>query len=164
MSDVGVVIGRFQVPKLTDGHTYLIDEALSKHRRVIVLLGSSQEWGTKKNPLNYQTRARMIQEEYPEVITCPLPDFDNDSVWSDRIDETVKSVGWDVTSCVIYGGRNSFHPHYKGNFQVVICDSGVEGISGTSLRKSVGKVARSTEDFRRGVIYATQNPPNSVRE
>jgi nicotinamide mononucleotide adenylyltransferase len=88
--DVGVVIGRFQVHELTDGHLFLINSALANHRRVLVLVGSPQEYSTKKNPLDYPTRERMIRSRFPDVVVQAAPDFpNNDKRWSHHIDVTI---------------------------------------------------------------------------
>ena len=43
------------------GHQKLIDKMLRECERVTVVLGSIQEQGTSRNPLNYTTRKKMIQ-------------------------------------------------------------------------------------------------------
>ena len=159
--DVGVVVGRFQVADLSDGHVFLIDHAREKHRTVVVAIGSSQEWGTAKNPLNYACRERTIRDRYPDVICVPLPDMPgNDKRWSHHLDVTIRSLGWELGEVVLYAGRDSFKPHYVGDFKVEEIDSGMDHISGTAVRHNIGKLILPTIDFRRGVIYATQNPPS----
>ena len=159
--DIGVVIGRFQVASLTEGHVYLIEQALAQHRTVVVLVGSSQEWGTAKNPLPYKARERMIHERYPQVTCVALPDMpDDDAAWSKHIDFMIRSLGWSVSDgeAVFYAGRDSFKPFYKGVHKVVECDSGMNHIAGSMVRENIGKVVLGNDDWRRGVIWATQNP------
>jgi bifunctional NMN adenylyltransferase/nudix hydrolase len=164
--DVGVVIGRFQVHELTDGHLFLINSALANHRRVLVLVGSPQEYSTKKNPLDYPTRERMIRSRFPDVVVQAAPDFpNNDKRWSHHIDVTIKTVFPQADRAVLYAGRESFKPHYVGAWPVVELDSGIEFISGTKKREDIGKVVIDSADFRRGIIYATQNTwPPKVEE
>jgi len=40
-SDVGIIVGRFQVHKLTEAHFKLIDTVLKRHKKVIIFLGVS---------------------------------------------------------------------------------------------------------------------------
>ena len=47
--DCGVVCGRFQTFHI--GHESLIDTALRLCDRVLILIGSAQEYGTERNPL-----------------------------------------------------------------------------------------------------------------
>lgn len=158
-TDLGVVIGRFQVASLSEGHVYLIEQARAQHRNVVVLVGSSQEWGTTKNPLNYATRERMIRDRYPDVTCCPLPDFpSNNKRWSHHLDITLQSLGWELGDVVLYAGRDSFRAYYEGAHKVVECDSGMDHVSGTAVRQNIGKLVLPSEDFRRGIIYGTQNP------
>ena len=74
--DSGMVVGRFQTFHL--GHQHLIDSALQLCDRVLVFVGSSQEYGTERNPLNVETRIRMLRQIYEndkEVMIYPLPDL-----------------------------------------------------------------------------------------
>src|SRR5687767_2368058 len=106
MYDVGVVIGRFQVHELTDGHLYLINQALAHHRRVLVLVGSSQEYSTAKNPLDYPTRERMIRSRFPDVVVQALPDCSSDRAWSKSIDKQIKAIYPKVETATLYAGRD----------------------------------------------------------
>lgn len=158
--DIGVVIGRFQIPELTDGHLYLINQAFSANRRVLILVGSASTSGTVANPLDYPTRERMIRARFPEAVVLPLQDVpSNDILWSTLVDAAVMTVYPRAEMVTLFAGRDSFAPHYKGQWPVIICDSGIEHVSGTAKRAAVGKVVLDSADFRRGIIYATQNPP-----
>lgn len=42
------------------GHQKLVDRMLKECERVTIVLGSIQEQGTARNPLNYTTRKKMI--------------------------------------------------------------------------------------------------------
>ena len=155
--DVGVVIGRFQVEALHDGHRFLLGRARDEHRRLIIFIGIPPIEGTKHDPLDYRTRSRMLQAEIPEAVILPLYDQQSDEVWSKKLDDAVRGVYSNVTSAMIYGGRNSFKKHYMGEFTAVEIDSGINHISSTEQRESLGKVVRTSPDFRAGAIYSTQN-------
>lgn len=160
MHDLGVVIGRFQVPNLSDGHLFLIEHALECHRNVVVLVGSSQVAGTVSNPLNFPVRQAMIKGCFPQVTVVAAPDFPgNNKRWSHHVDASIKSLGLsiDPTKVFLYGGRESFGPHYCGEFKVVEVDSGLDHISGTSVRKNIGKRIIDSDDFRKGWIHAIEN-------
>jgi bifunctional NMN adenylyltransferase/nudix hydrolase len=155
--NVGVVIGRFQVESLHNGHRFLIDNALKNHRKVVVFVGVSPISLTRYDPLDYPTRERMIRQEFPDVIILPLHDRNSDEVWSKQVDDMIKTVVPNVSSAVLYGGRDSFIPHYKGQYSTQEIESEIAYQSGTEQRKEIGKVIRSSHDFRAGIIYATQN-------
>ena len=57
--DVGRVCGSFQT--FHKGHEKLIDTGLLLCDRILILVGSAQECGTVLNPLNVNTRFRMIR-------------------------------------------------------------------------------------------------------
>lgn len=156
-NDVGVVIGRFQVETLHEGHRYLINEAFRHHKKVIIFVGCSPIQGTKYDPLDFPARERMLRAEYPDAIILPQYDKLSDEEWSKALDTQIRGIVPNLSGAKLYGGRGSFQPHYKGDFTVVEVNSGIEYRSGTMQRSDIGKVVRSSADFRAGVIYSTQN-------
>lgn len=154
---IGVVIGRFQVDDLHAGHRFLINEAFKNHKQVIIFIGVPQIEGTKHDPMNYPTRERMLRAAYPDAIVLPQKDQQDDQVWSNNLDRQIDYVLPGVKAR-LYGGRDSFQPHYKGKHQVVEVQSPIEyQRSGTKQREEVARIVRSSADFRAGVIYATQH-------
>jgi len=161
--EVGIVIGRFQVDNLHAGHRYIINNALQNHRKVIVFLGVPQIGGSAHDPLDYPTRERMIRAEFPDVFVLPLKDCQDDMIWSNQVDDLVQRVVPNVKNAVLYGGRESFIPHYVGRHKAIEIDSDIGYNSATQERKEIGKIVRSSADFRAGIIYSTQNAFPHVR-
>lgn len=156
-NEVGVVIGRFQVESLHEGHRYLINEAFRNHKKVIIFVGISPIQGTKHDPLDFPTRRRMLSAAYPDAEILPQYDHLSDKAWSDNLDTQIKGIVPNLTGAKLYGGRDSFQKHYRGQYTAVNIDSGIEFRSGSKQREDIGKVVRSSEDFRAGIIYSTQN-------
>jgi bifunctional NMN adenylyltransferase/nudix hydrolase len=157
MNEVGVVIGRFQVADLHEGHRYLVNEAFRHHKKVIILIGCAPIQGTKYDPLDYPTRERMLRAAYPDAFILPIYDCLDDLEWSRNVDKAIKGIVPNLTGASLYGGRNSFKEHYKGEYHAVDVDSGIRYQSGRDQREDIGKVVRSSSDFRAGIIYSTQN-------
>jgi bifunctional NMN adenylyltransferase/nudix hydrolase len=158
MSDiVGVAIGRFQVADLHEGHRYLINEAFRNHKKVIILIGCSPIQGTKHDPLDYPVRERMLRSAYPDAIILPIFDCLDDKEWSTNVDRAIRGVVPNLSGAYLYGGRDSFGSHYHGDFTPIEVEGGIQYQSGTYQRADIGKVVRSSSDFRAGVIYSTQN-------
>lgn len=156
--DIGVIIARFQVHKLHEGHTSLIDEVFSNHKKVIIFLGVSVTPNTPRNPLDFATRKAMLQELYPEVIILPLKDQRSNKIWSKKLDEKIDEP-FGSKKALLYGGRESFIPYYSGKHQTMELVSN-EYFSGTEIRKKVAREILKTSDFRAGVIHscAAQRP------
>ena len=53
-TDIGVIIGRFQVHELHLAHMALIETVLQNHTKVILFLGTSTAIATRKNPLDFK--------------------------------------------------------------------------------------------------------------
>lgn len=151
--EIGVIMARFQVHKLHEGHIKLIDKVCTKHKKVIIFLGVPIVGNTKSNPLDFATRKAMIQEKYPSVVILPQKDQRSDEKWSELLDAQIKTPFGEL-SAVLYGSRDSFLPHYKGSYPVIELITDVY-YSGTEVRKEVSREILSSEDFRAGIIHAT---------
>lgn len=157
-TDVGVIVARFQVARLHEAHVDLIKTVCEKHTKVIIFLGLSPAIGTKNNPLDFECRKKMILDVFPDVNVLYINDRASNTDWSVDLDRQLSNPhlvapGRSVT---LYGSRDSFIAYYSGRFptQELIPESTV---SGTEARKLIGSKAKGTQDFREGVIWATQN-------
>ena len=154
-TNIGVIIGRFQLDNLHEAHIELIEHVVSRHDRVIIFLGISPTLGTRKHPLDYPTRALMINEKFPDIITLPLHDQKSDDVWSNILDKKIREV-YPLGSVTIYGSRDSFIPHYKGSHKTVELEP-TSYVSATDIRNKVSDKVLKSPDFRAGVIYGIYN-------
>lgn len=157
--NVGVIVGRFQVHRLTEGHKEIIDYVLSQgHRINILVLGNPPRdvHSTKNNPLPYLSRKQMIEEAYPgKFIICYKTDVRSDEEWSKGLDKLILSNTDGNKDVVLYGSRDSFINHYSGQFDCVEYQQRVT-FSGSKLREELAKDIGTSEDFRKGCIYSTQ--------
>lgn len=155
LKPTGVIIARFQTPSLHEGHLELIRQVKQKHNRLIIVLGVSPVKGSRKHPLDYYTRERMIKQLFSEVIILPLSDQADDKVWSSKLDELL-STNFPHESFVLYGSRDSFIPYYGGRYPTNDLPP-VKDYNATALREAVSDKVFDTEEFRAGIIYNTYN-------
>lgn len=156
MINYGVIVGRFQVNNLHAGHLELFRQVSEKHDRVIVFVGVPRTVPTKRNPLDFETRKKMIQADYPDFIILPLRDERTDHIWSDRLDDQIASITNFTGNISLYGGRDSFVPHYHGDHEVRQLEI-PNPISGTDIRERLTNRVMQTADFRAGQIYSVFN-------
>lgn len=155
--DIGVIIGRFQVPDLHEGHRDLIDTVRRKHKKVILFICSTPGvLVTRRNPLDYFTRMKMVQEVYPDLLILPLHDMPSDHDWSRAVDKKIIEAVGDHRSAVLYGSRDTFIPHYFGKFPTVELAEHFD-ISGTAVREAASDEVKQHSAFRCGVVYAAHN-------
>lgn len=155
MKSIGVIIARFQSPYLHTGHLAVIDTAAKKHNKVVIVLGVSPVKGSRKNPLDFHTREKMIKQAYPELMVLPLPDHPLDTRWSQNLDTMLNST-FPGTGFVLYGSRDSFIPYYSGKLDTVeLPETGSH--SSTLIREQISDIVLNSEEFRTGVIYAHAN-------
>lgn len=169
MKKTGCIIGRFQVPELSDGHKHLIKQVMEKNDYLIILLGVSPLLGDSRNPLSFETREKMVMDFLSSFRTpvkfsiVALNDCHNDCVWSEQVDKVILRLVSD-DNVTIYGSRDSFIGHYHGCFPIEYIPSLDGAIAGTDIRNRVSNGLIHSTDFRRGVIWSAANrwPTNFV--
>jgi bifunctional NMN adenylyltransferase/nudix hydrolase len=157
--DVGVIVGRFQVPELHDAHRELIQHVCDQHDKVVIFLGVSPLRSTRNNPLDYEARRQMIQSAFPDVNILYIKDQFSDRVWSRTLDTMILDVTTPAQSVVLYGGRDSFINCYEphGKFFTRELEQ-TTYISGKEIRRSVMRAStRGSDDFRAGAVWAAFN-------
>ena len=153
---VGVVVGRFQVPELHEGHIELLQSVRHRHEAVIVVLGVSALRCSKNNPLDFQ--ARKIMLESLEIVDQVhyIKDRSSDKNWSKALDEIVSTAVPPGEEITLYGSRDSFKDHYSGRYTVKELLQKTY-ISGSEVRRQAHLNVTDTRDFRKGVIWAVGN-------
>jgi bifunctional NMN adenylyltransferase/nudix hydrolase len=155
MNTIGVVIARFQSPYLHDGHKSLIQLVKKNHNKAVIVLGISPVLGSRKNPLDFHTREKMIKRDYPEVVVLPLPDHPLDKKWSHNLDNLLLH-SFPGSKFKLYGSRDSFIPYYSGKFETVeLPETGSH--NATIIRDQLSDKVLDSEEFRTGIIYAYSN-------
>jgi len=81
-------IGKFQ--PFHKGHLEAVKYILSRHDFLTIIIGSSQQSGTRENPFSYETRRQMIEQSLSsESITnyeiIPLRDTGSDDTWLESL-------------------------------------------------------------------------------
>ncbi len=155
MNTIGVIIARFQSPYLHAGHKDLIDSVRKDHNKVVIVLGVSPVLGSRKNPLDFHTREKMIKKDYPEVVVLPLSDHPLDLKWSQNLDNLL-SNSFPGSGFKLFGSRNSFISYYSGKYEVIeLPENGSH--NATLIREQISSKVLDSEEFRTGVIYAYSN-------
>lgn len=91
--ELGILVGRFQT--IHSGHEQMIRKAIELCNQVGILIGSSQESGTFKNPFSYELRRDMLTAIFgDEVSIYPLPDIGvgNNAAWGEYVLDNVTAA------------------------------------------------------------------------
>jgi bifunctional NMN adenylyltransferase/nudix hydrolase len=109
--DIGVMVGRFQ--HVHQGHEFAINMGLQVCDRMLILVGSSQEKGTVRNPFDVVTRTKMLEAIYDSevregrVILQGLPDYSNpediNEMWGRHVLDNIKQHIRKLPDIFIYG-------------------------------------------------------------
>jgi nicotinamide-nucleotide adenylyltransferase len=97
-SKLGIFIGRFQ--PFHKGHMHALRYSLSRCRKLVIGIGSSQESGTDRNPLSSSERVQIIKAalkgariDMRRVKFLNIPDFNDNEKWFDYIIRKEPEIG-----------------------------------------------------------------------
>ena len=154
LTDVGVVIARFQTHELHPGQIDLIQTVVDRHERVIIFLGVSTLRNTRNNPLGFKERVVSVKELFPNVEIYEIKDNRSNEVWSRNLDSELRNRLIPFQTATLYGSRDSFLKAYSGNFPT--CELMAEiNISASEVRRKLMNNYHPSKDFRAGMIAAT---------
>ena len=139
-------MGRFQTFHI--GHQRLIETALTLCDRVLILIGSAQECGTERNPLNIETRIEMIRTVYPEetandrIMVYALSDMTDENdirpEWGRYLLDNVDRYIYKAPELMVYGNDEARSRWFDTNdildTSEFIVNRGKIPISATMLR------------------------------
>ena len=142
--DVGLICGRFQT--FHKGHEKLIDTGLMLCDRLLIFIGSAQECGTERNPLNINTRTKMLRLIYgdsPNIMIYGLPDLTNENdirpEWGRYLLDNADRYIYKNPEIMIYGNDESrsgwFSKEDLKNTTELIINRAELPISATMLRQ-----------------------------
>jgi len=161
---IAVIVGRFQVAELTQGHMDLFNEVISSnYGSILLILGLAPVRCTQRNPLDFESRRLMFEEKYPGKFNIQyLKDCADDELWSVRLDEMVDDIRGN-RDVVFIGSRDCFYSHYFGKYKENFVEYTPKVyVSGSEQRKSLSKQIKTSSQWRAGCIYATSNQYPSV--
>ena len=152
----GVVVGRFQIDDLHEGHYDLLKDVQDRHTNLVIIIGTSPCRCTVNNPLDLDTRRRMLMRAFPSAKIGYIEDCYSDEAWSEKLDTVISAKTSDDIDVVLYGSRDSFIPHYSGKYPVKALIQR-RYISASEIRKQLSVRSRHTVDFRAGAIWYSLN-------
>ena len=170
-----VVVGRFQVPELTEGHKGIVTELLwrSDCGDVVIFVGDTKTGHIgERDPFTYRFRKDMIESEWAGdsmagyLKVFRIQDVGNLPLWVDSLDRSIHELrktgkidpGNEVVLC---GSRDSFIQGYRecsGRYKTEELPEIGTGISGTRCRQEAVEKVESQDhwgpEFREGVLWA----------
>jgi bifunctional NMN adenylyltransferase/nudix hydrolase len=105
----------------------------------------------------------MISQQFPGIVIMPIKDNKSDEIWSNNLDSMIFNICGEKEA-ILYCGRDGFNSHYKkGRYEVKQLNLKLpKSISGSKIRKDIKDIIIPNKDFRKGVIYATENKRNTA--
>lgn len=154
--NTAVACMRLQTPYLHAVHREILDHLVEHHEKVIIFLGIAPILCSVANPLTFEQRRHMLQQDYPSIIVLKDVAIPDDTIWSKNLDKDIKALLTPADTVCLYGGRDSFIPHYSGKFPTREFVQ-TSTISGAEIRRGISKASINSDDFRKGVVWASAN-------
>ena len=136
--DTLVFIGRFQ--PFHNGHFKVIQRAFELANQVIVLIGSTNQSRSLRNPFTYDEREDVIYSALghnPGLDVFPIKDIYNDTLWVEQVQAIVAKTAWVKPGKIGLIGHSRDHTSYYlkmfptwGSVEV----NDVDGINATEIR------------------------------
>lgn len=141
---VGLICGRFQ--PIHRGHVELIKTALKECDTLVIAVGSAQEYGTKKNPFDFETRKELILRSLwgvynKNVVIIGVNDRKNivdDSSWGKYlISQVIDQTG--LVPTVNFTGKEEVRSHWFDEVPIIQqeVDRDILPISATEVRQAI---------------------------
>lgn len=156
---LGVVIGRFQLDELHDGHLHLLDSVAKQCDRLLILVGCNDVRFHSRNPFSFEIRSQMLAAGYPNACILPIHDSKvSDEEWSGRVDALIAAHHTPSETVTLYGSRDSFIPQYSGIYRTEVLPAYTE-ISASERRASTVLDLELMRNpfFRKGWLAAILN-------
>lgn len=103
------------------GHERIVNNMLENCELVTIVLGSIQEQGTSRNPLNYTTRKKMIQNiyrsspDYPRLKIVGLFDINNPGEWANYVFDFIVDNFPELPKPDVYYAGSEYDAHWFKN-------------------------------------------------
>lgn len=149
--DCGLICGRFQTFHI--GHESLVKTGIKLCDRVLILIGSAQEYGTERNPLSITTRKEILQTIYGDdekLMIYGINDLTNENdicpEWGRYLLDNVDRYIFKAPDLMIYGNDEArsrwFDTEDIRDTSEFIVNRGRIPISATMVREAMAKDER----------------------
>lgn len=170
--DLGLICGRFGHEHI--GHIQLFDTCISLCKETLILVGSSQESQTLRNPFSIDTRIKIIQNTYPNLDEKTLlikgikdltHEHDITYDWGRYVKSQVELHKGKFADLMVYGNdesrRNWFDPKDLVHTAELIIPRNNINISATKIRGYL--LINNEENWKKYVHPNIYNLYNDLR-
>ncbi|MBN8827318.1 MAG: adenylyltransferase/cytidyltransferase family protein [Sphingobacteriia bacterium] len=144
--DYVIYIGRFQ--PFHKGHFYVVEKALKKAQKILIICGSANINFTTKNPFTFEDRKLIIEknlkDKYPHRYTVlPLIDTPTDEEWEQElykiVENYIKSEAISNPKLALIGHKKDDSCYYLDMFKNwdYIEVPNYKGINATDIREKI---------------------------
>lgn len=158
---LGIVVGRFQLPSLHEGHKFVINHVKKSNDKIAIFIGQASIGLSYNNPLPIDAiKDTLLSSNHflsPENIHV-IQDCKSDEVWSANIDKKINALyPEELFDVCLYGSRDSFIKYYHGNYRCEEIEPVESHIAAKTIRNGLGKHIKDDYRFREGIVYTSQN-------
>ncbi len=153
-SNIGVILGHYQVPDLNKGQIEQIEKHTTQHTQLSIFLNVTPIMTSKNNPLDFDSRKEMLQSHFPNVTVHPIKVARTNKAWSQALDQQIEKL-YPQQNVTLYDNGEGLGKHYKGKHKI-------EQSPSPLLANHIEYEFIPTADFRAGEIFALNNQYDKV--
>lgn len=153
---VGIIVGRFQTPELTESMIKLMNSVYETHINTACFLKTHPVPGHRSNPLSFVSRRQMIQTAFPNMFVAPIMDMSVSKRWVDTLISEVRKY-YPLYKVHLYFTDGRDLAFYKEVRPWPADQLDIDGLITYDFLSAVNVTSRSSDDFRRGVMYGIAN-------
>jgi hypothetical protein len=153
------------------GHMALITEMFDRGKRVIIFLACDRSFPSKKNPLSFEVRSKMLQEAIVAAgfgtrnyVVLPLRNQRYNNVWANELEKSIATIlqkpDLACDEVALFHSRDGFGRHYipTGRFPVYEVEE-IPGVNATAIRERVLSHSSENVTYAQGLVAQQSRQP-----
>lgn len=152
MKDIGVIIGHFQVLRLTSEQENFYKLVRHRHQEAWVVLVDDPVKGSTRHPFSVEVRQSMIKEVFSDAVVLSLKESPEPADWSQRLEKLLQDKD-SQAEFILYGTPSVLGNRYTGNWKTEEIDDDLDSDNPEAAEGFNPEVVTG-EAFRKGIIYA----------
>lgn len=159
MNHIGIIVGRFQSPYVTEGHKAVIRIAAKAEDEIVFFLLDNKIPFSERNPLPYDIREKMLSTymlgefKHKKFRFFALQEQKYAGSMQRAIDYTMTKNFDSKDAFTMYGGPGSYAERYGGLATVQMIDR-IYGMNSGDARRCAYDMEVQTTNLLQGVIHA----------
>jgi ADP-ribose pyrophosphatase YjhB (NUDIX family) len=159
MKKVAFIVGRFQVPYLTDSHIEEIGKIIRSYEETVFVIGLAFPDASVENPLDLDSRKNLIREYFGDKKVIYIKDQYSDDEWSKNLDKITYSCvkgRYEKSEMVLFGSAENFAERYFGKLATKEMEP-IAILNKQAVKHKINTISHKSHEWRYGAFHVALN-------